>query len=61
MSERKRKYEFICMDDKCMEDGNGGCTLSFFSEVGNEPDAPLYCPYELDPKDHKFVPWKMMK
>lgn len=58
---RKRKYEFVCMDSKCMVEGTGGCTLSFYSEVGSSPDEPNYCPYETDPQDHKFVPWRLLK
>jgi hypothetical protein len=58
---RKRKYEFICQDDKCMEDGTGGCVLSFFSECGKDPEFPNYCPYELEPKEHKYVPWRSLK
>ena len=52
------KIEFVCMEEKCMKDGTGGCTLFFFGEDG--ADSPSYCPYELDPKDHKFVPWRRL-
>ena len=55
----KVKVEFVCMEDKCMKDGTGGCTLSFYSE-GKHCDSPSYCPYELDPNDRKFVPWRQL-
>ena len=58
----KHKVEFVCMDKKCMEEGTGGCVLSFWVENGPDtPDCPNYCPYELEPSDHKFVPWKLLK
>ena len=56
----KKKVEFVCMDDKCMKEGTGGCVLSFWTD-SDYPDTPNYCPYELDPKDHKFVPWWVLK
>lgn len=58
----KHKVEFCCMDPKCMEQGKGGCVLSFWVENGpDNTDTPNYCPYELDPQEHKFVPWRRLK
>ncbi len=54
-----KKYEFICMDEKCIETGQPPCVISLYGE--DEPDYPSYCPWEIDPKDHKFVPWKRIK
>lgn len=61
MTVKKWKVEFVCMDKKCMEDGTGGCVLSFFTEDRLNCDTPNYCPYELEPEDHKFVPWRLLK
>ena len=59
---RKHKVDFICQDDRCMEEGTGGCVLSYFIENGlHDPDTPNYCPYEISPADHKFVPWRLLK
>lgn len=47
------------MDEKCIETGQPPCVISLYGE--DEPDYPSYCPWEIDPKDHKFVPWKRIK
>lgn len=57
----KQKFSFICMDEECMKDqDNGGCCIiTIWAE--KLPDYPNYCPWELDPKDHKYKPWNLIK
>jgi len=30
--------------------------MTFWGE--ENPDYPSYCPYETDPAEHKYKPWK---
>lgn len=58
----KHKVEFICMDEECAKEGQDRCVLSFFVDNGSDtPDEPNYCPYEFDPKDYKYKPWRLLK
>jgi len=51
-----KKFTFICDDVECMKQGQYPCFLTFYSD--GDPDYPSYCPYEAEPCDHKYKPWK---
>jgi len=51
-----KKYTFICCDSECIKQGQYPCFMTFWGE--ENPDYPSYCPYETDPAEHKYKPWK---
>jgi len=60
MSETRRKYTFICLDEECMKD-TGPCMIEVWGEVAHEPDYPSWCPWEFQPTDLKYKAWRLLK
>jgi len=54
-----RKFEFICMNEKCLKDGQSPCVISIYGE--EVPEYPSYCPWEFEPAEHKYMPWRLLK
>jgi len=61
MTEQKTriKQEFVCMDEECMKSEGSPCIITVWGDENT--DYPSYCPWEFEPSEHKYKPWKKIK